>query len=168
MGHKDRHGIGMRNRRQAAVMFLATACYVGRIPVAPGTFGSLLAILPCYLMSDLPFTVTFGIILVFIGLAVWVAKAAEEILRVQDPGCIVIDEVAGMMVTLAGLPFDVLTVVSGFIVFRILDIIKPFPIRTAERHFSGGAGVVLDDVIAGVMANVLLRIIWTLFGPYIA
>ena len=158
----------MRNRRQAAVMFLATACYVGRIPVAPGTFGSLLAILPCYLMSDLPFTVTFGIILVFIGLAVWVAKAAEEILRVQDPGCIVIDEVAGMMVTLAGLPFDVLTVVSGFIVFRILDIIKPFPIRTAERHFSGGAGVVLDDVIAGVMANVLLRIIWTLFGPYIA
>jgi len=158
----------MRNRRQAAVMFLATACYVGRIPVAPGTFGSLLAILPCYLMSDLPFTVTFGIIFAFIGLAVWVAKAAEEILRVQDPGCIVIDEVAGMMVTLAGLPFDVLTVVSGFIVFRILDIIKPFPIRTAERHFSGGVGVVLDDVIAGVMANVLLRIIWTLFGPYIA
>ena len=168
MGHKDRHGIEMRNRRQSAVMFLATACYVGRIPVAPGTFGSLLAILPCYLMSDLPFTVTFGIILVFIGLAVWVATGAEEILKARDPGCIVIDEVAGMMVTLAGLPFDVLTVLSGFIVFRILDIVKPFPIRTAERHFSGGTGVVLDDVIAGVMANVLLRIIWTLFGPYIA
>ena len=73
-----------------------------------------------------------------------------------------------MMITLSGLPFDVLTVVSGFIVFRILDIIKPCPIRTAERHFSGGTGVVLDDVIAGVMANVLLRIIWTLLGPDIA
>ena len=168
MGHKDRHGIGMRNRRQAAVMFLATGCYVGRIPVAPGTFGSLLAILPCFLLSGLPLAVTFGIVLVFIGLAIWVAKVAERILKAQDPGCIVIDEIAGMMVTLAGLPFDVLTVLSGFIVFRILDIIKPFPIRTAERHFSGGTGVVLDDVIAGVMANVLLRIIWTLFGPYIA
>jgi phosphatidylglycerophosphatase A len=161
--HKDRHE--MRNWRQAAVMFLATGCYVGRIPVAPGTFGSLLALIPCFFLSGLPLTVTFGIILVFIGLAVWVATGAEEILKAQDPGCIVIDEVAGMMVTLAGLPFDVLTVVSGFIVFRILDIIKPFPIRTAERHFSGGTGVVLDDVIAGIMANVLLRAMWTLFGP---
>jgi phosphatidylglycerophosphatase A len=104
----------------------------------------------------------------FIGLAIWVAKAAEEILKAQDPGCIVIDEVAGMMVTLAGLPFDVLTVLSGFVVFRILDIIKPFPIRTAERHLSGGTGVVLDDVVAGLMANVLLRVIWTLFGPEVA
>jgi phosphatidylglycerophosphatase A len=112
----------------------------------------------------LPLAVTLGIILVFIGLAVWVATGAEEILKAQDPGCIVIDEVAGMMMTLAGLPFDVLTVVSGFIVFRILDIIKPFPIRTAERHFSGGTGVVLDDVIAGIMGNVLLRAMWTLFG----
>jgi phosphatidylglycerophosphatase A len=146
-------------------MFLATGCYVGRIPIAPGTFGSLLAILPCFLLSDLPLVVTVGIIFVFICFAVWVAKAAEEILKAQDPGCIVIDEMAGMMVTLAGLPFDVLTVVSGFFVFRILDIIKPFPIRTAERHFSGGTGVVLDDVIAGIVGNVLLRAMWTLFGP---
>lgn len=158
----------MRNWRQAAVMFLATGCYVGRIPVAPGTFGSLLAIIPCFLLSGLPLAVTFGIIIIFIGLAVWLADAAEKILKAQDPGCIVIDEVAGMMMTLAGLPFDVLTVVSGFIVFRILDIVKPFPIRTAERHFSGGTGVVLDDVIAGIMGNVLLRAMWMLFGPDIA
>ena len=158
----------MRNWRQAAVMFLATGCYVGRIPVAPGTFGSLLALIPCFFLSCLPLAVTLAIILFFIGLAAWVATGAEQILKAQDPGCIVIDEVAGMMVTLAGLPFDVLTVVSGFIVFRILDIIKPFPIRTAERHFSGGAGVVLDDVIAGIVGNVLLRAIWTLFGPDIA
>lgn len=151
-----------------AVMFLATGGYVGRIPVAPGTFGSLLALIPCFLLSDLPLAETFGIILAFIGLAVWVANAAEELLKAQDPGCIVIDEMAGMMVTLAGLPFDGLTVVSGFIVFRILDIIKPFPIRTAERYFSGGTGVVLDDVIAGIMGNVLLRIIWMLFDPGIA
>ena len=154
----------MRKWRQAAVMFLATGCYVGRVPVAPGTFGSLLALIPCFFLSGLPLTVAFGIILVFIVLAVWVAAGAEEILKAQDPGCIVIDEVAGMMMTLAGLPFDVLTVVSGFIVFRLLDIIKPVPIRTVERRFSGGAGVVLDDVIAGLMANVLLRAIWSLLG----
>ncbi len=149
-------------------MFLATGCYVGRIPVAPGTFGSLLALIPCFFLSGLPLAVNYGIILLFIGLAVWVATDAEEILKAQDPGCIVIDEVAGMMMTLAGLPFDVLTVVSGFIIFRILDIIKPFPIRTAERHISGGAGVVLDDVIAGVMANVLLRAVWAYFGLDVA
>jgi phosphatidylglycerophosphatase A len=149
-------------------MFLATGCYVGRIPIAPGTFGSLLALIPCFFLTGLPLVVTFGIILIFIGLAVWAANTAEEILKAQDPGCIVIDEMAGMLVTLAGLPFDVLTVMSGFIVFRILDIVKPFPIRTAERHFSGGTGVVLDDVIAGIMGNVLLRAIWTLFGPTVA
>jgi len=154
----------MRNWHQATVMFLATGCYVGRIPLAPGTFGSLLALIPCFFLSGLPLAVNYGLILLFIGLAVWVATGAEEILKAQDPGCIVIDEVAGMMMTLAGLPFDVLTVVSGFIIFRILDIIKPFPIRTAERHITGGAGVVLDDVIAGVMANVLLRAIWAYFG----
>ena len=158
----------MRNWRQAAVILLATGCYVGRVPVAPGTFGSLLALIPCFFLSGLPLAVAVGIILVFIGLAVWVATGAEKILRAQDPGCIVIDEVAGMMMTLVGLPFDVLTVVAGFIGFRILDIIKPFPIRTVERRFSGGAGVVLDDVIAGVMANVLLRAILTLFGPDVA
>lgn len=152
----------MRNWREATVMFLATGCYVGKIPFAPGTFGSLLALIPCFLLSDLPIALTIGIILVFIGLAVWVAKAAEEILSAQDPGCIVIDEMAGMMVTLAGLPFDGLTAASGFILFRILDIIKPFPIRNAERRFSGGIGVVLDDVIAGIIGNVLLRATWML------
>jgi phosphatidylglycerophosphatase A len=149
---------------RAAVMFLATGGCVGRIPVAPGTFGSLLAIIPCFLLSCLPSAAAFGIVVAFIGLAVWVAHAAEQMLKAQDPGCIVIDEMAGMMVTLAGLPFDGWTVASGFIVFRILDIVKPFPIRNVERHLSGGAGVVLDDVIAGIIANALLRIAWTVFG----
>ncbi len=153
---------------RAAVMFLATGGCVGRIPVAPGTFGSLLALIPCFLLSCLPSAAAFGIVVAFIGLAVGVAHAAEQMLKAQDPGCIVIDEMAGMMVTLAGLPFDGLTVASGFIVFRILDIVKPFPIRNVERHLSGGAGVVLDDVIAGIIGNALLRIAWTVFGSGIA
>ncbi len=145
-------------------MFLATGCFVGRIPVAPGTFGSLLALLPCFWLAGLPMPAASGIILAFIGLAVAVAHAAEKLLKAKDPGCIVIDEVAGMMVTLAGVPFNGVTAVAGFIVFRLLDILKPFPIRSAERHFSGGFGVVLDDVVAGIMGNLMLKIMWALFG----
>ena len=161
-GHEGRHLTG--NLRRTAVMFLATGCFVGRIPVAPGTFGSLLALLPCFFLAGLPLAAASGIILAFIGLAVAVAHAAEKMLKAQDPGCIVIDEVAGMMVTLAGLPFNAVTAAAGFIVFRILDILKPFPIRSAERHFSGGFGVVLDDVVAGIVGNLILRIMWRLFG----
>jgi phosphatidylglycerophosphatase A len=153
---------------RAVVMFLATGCYIGKLPVAPGTFGSLLAIPACFLVAGLPLAATSCIILAFIGMAVWVADAAETILKTQDPGCIVIDEVAGMMVTMAGIPANWMTVTAGFVIFRIIDIIKPFPIRTAERYVPGGAGVVLDDVIAGIMGNVLLRIVWKTLGPRFA
>jgi len=103
-------------------------------------------------------------VVVFAGCAVIVADAAEKLLNEKDPGSIVIDEIAGMMVTLAGLPFNGVTVVSGFIIFRILDITKPFPIRAIERRLNGGTGVVLDDLAAGVMGNILLRLILSLTG----
>ncbi len=96
--------------------------------------------------------------LLFILFAVYIADAAEKLLKRSDPGCIVIDEMAGMMVTLIGLPFNPITVVIGFIIFRILDILKPFPIRNLDRGIPGGMGVVADDVAAGIIANLLLRI----------
>lgn len=150
--------------RQIAVLFLATGCYIGKIPIAPGTFGSLFALLPCFLLSRLPWLAEMVIIVVFAGCAVIVADAAEKLLNEKDPGSIVIDEIAGMMVTLAGLPFNGVTVVSGFIIFRILDITKPFPIRAIERRLNGGTGVVMDDLAAGVMGNILLRLILSLTG----
>jgi phosphatidylglycerophosphatase A len=96
-------------------------------------------------------------ILFFIIFAVCIADAAEKILKQNDPGCIVIDEIAGMMVTLIGLPVSPITLVSGFIIFRILDILKPFPIRNIDKRIPGGLGVVADDVAAGIIANLLLR-----------
>ena len=93
----------------------------------------------------------------FIFFAVYIADAAEKILKQKDPSCIVIDEIAGMMVTLIGLPFNPFTVVIGFIIFRILDILKPFPIRNLDERIPGGLGVVADDVAAGIIANLLLR-----------
>jgi phosphatidylglycerophosphatase A len=80
-------------------------------------------------------------------------------LKKKDPGCIVIDEIAGIMVTFIGLPFNITTAVPGFLIFRLFDILKPFPIRYIERKLSGGAGVVLDDVAAGIYSNLSLRVV---------
>ena len=152
------------NVRRAAVLFLATGGHIGRRPAAPGTFGSLAALLPCFLLSRMPLWGAVIIIVGLIGLAVWAADAAEKLLGQKDPGRIVIDEIAGMVVTLAGLPFNLLTAATGFIIFRILDITKPFPIRLAERRLTGGVGVVADDIVAGVLGNILLRLILAFSG----
>ena len=90
------------------------------------------------------------------------AHVAENVLKKRDPGCIVIDEVAGQVVTLIGLPVNWISLAAGFVVFRGFDILKPFPIRTVERNISGGAGVVLDDVAAGILNNIVLRIVFHL------
>ncbi|MFC1857783.1 phosphatidylglycerophosphatase A [Thermodesulfobacteriota bacterium] len=152
------------NFRQKAVMFLATGCFIGKIPFAPGTFGSLEGLPLSFLLSKLNLSITILCIFAFILFAVWIANAAETILNKNDPGCIVIDEIAGMAVTLAGLPFNLFFTVTGFITFRVLDILKPFPIRYLEKRFSGGVGVVLDDVAAGIFANILLRALLFLIG----
>ena len=145
--------------RDTAVIFLATGCYLGRVPVAPGTFGSLLGLLICVVLSDIWLISAVLITIAFIGCSVWIADEAEKRLNQKDPGCIVIDEIAGMMVTLIGLPFNLFTAAAGFILFRLLDILKPFPIRLIERRLSGGVGVVADVVAAGILANIVLRIV---------
>ncbi len=143
--------------REDAVLFLATGFYIGNIPFAPGTFGSLIGLPLCFALAGISLTSAMLCTLFFIIFAVYIADAAEKILKQNDPGCIVIDEIAGMMVTLIGLPFNPITVVSGFIIFRILDILKPFPIRNLDKRIPGGLGVVADDVTAGIIANLLLR-----------
>ena len=151
------------NLREQSVMFLATGFWVGNIPFAPGTFGSLIGLLLCFFLSgiELPLAIVFAVLFIFFSIGI--AHAAEKIVRRKDPGCIVIDEIAGMLVSLIGLPFNLITVAVGFIVFRILDILKPFPIRTLDKRISGGAGVVADDVVAGIFANCLLRLFLYLF-----
>jgi phosphatidylglycerophosphatase A len=145
------------NFKKEAVVFLATGCSVGKIPFAPGTFGSIAGLPFCYLLSRINLPVTILFITAFIAFSVWISQRAEEILKSKDPGSIVIDEICGMMVTYLGLPFNAFISVSGLFAFRILDIVKPFPIRYLERKFSGGAGIVVDDVTAGVISNLALR-----------
>jgi phosphatidylglycerophosphatase A len=149
--------------RDRAVMFLASGGFVGNIPVAPGTFGSLLGIPLSYALAGMRLPLAILGALGLIGVAVWIAHLAETITRQKDPGKIVIDEIAGMVVTLIGIPFHPTSVLLGFLVFRALDIFKPFPIRSLERRISGGAGVVMDDVAAGIYGNILVRIILYVF-----
>jgi phosphatidylglycerophosphatase A len=145
--------------REKAAVFLATGFYVGNIPVAPGTFGSLIGLPLCYLLAKLQLTAAIIAALLLIGLAIWISNAAEKTLKRKDPGCIVVDEMAGMAVTLIGLPFNLTTVVTGFVLFRILDILKPFPIRVLDKRLSGGLGIVADDVAAGIFSNIIIRML---------
>jgi len=145
--------------RDTAVLFLATGFYIGNIPWAPGTFGSIIGLALCLILAGLNLPLAIGCTVLFIAMAVWIANDAEKLLKKKDPGCIVIDEIAGMAVTFVGLPFDLTTALIGFIIFRILDILKPFPIRTLDKRVSGGVGIVIDDVVAGIFANLLLRLI---------
>ena len=146
------------NLTNKAAVFLATGFYIGKIPLAPGTFGSLIGLPLCFLLAKIQLSAAIIAVLLIVALAIWISNVAERTLERKDPGCIVIDEIAGMVVTLIGLPFTLTTAVLGFILFRILDILKPFPIRILDKRLPGGLGIVADDVVAGIFANVLIRI----------
>ena len=146
--------------KNTIVMYLATGCKSGYSPIIPGTAGSLAALVPCWLLSLLPLPVSSMFLIAFIVLSIWVSELAENIVGRKDPGCIVIDEFAGMMITLLGIHFTWQSALAGFFIFRVLDILKPFPIRYLERTIPGGAGIVLDDVAAGVAAHILLRLLF--------
>jgi phosphatidylglycerophosphatase A len=113
-------------------------------------------------LSYMPAAAALPVVAAMTAGAIWVAGRSAALMGSKDPSAIVIDEVIGMIVTLLALPFTATTVVLGFILFRLLDIAKPFPIGWLDRRFSGGLGIVADDVAAGVVANMVLRVmlIW--------
>ncbi|MGD9078202.1 MAG: phosphatidylglycerophosphatase A [Desulfobacterales bacterium] len=150
--------------RERVVLFLATGFFIGHMPFAPGTFGTLIGLPICYLLSRFHIGLSVVGVIVFIGLSVAVASAAEKILNQKDPAQIVIDEIAGLLVTFVGIPFNLQIAVLGFIIFRVFDILKPVPIRSLETKIRGGSGVVVDDVVAGIYANLVLRLIIFMFG----
>jgi phosphatidylglycerophosphatase A len=141
-----------------AVMFLATGAHVGRIPFAPGTFGSLVGLPFVFLFSKASWPLASILTVLLILFSVRVAHRAEQQLKAKDPGCIVIDEIAGMCVSMLAIPLTLTTGIAGFFLFRIFDVIKPPPARQMETVFPGGWGVVMDDVVAGIMANIVLRV----------
>jgi phosphatidylglycerophosphatase A len=142
------------------IMALATGFYVGKIPKAPGTWGSLAALLPWLLVKDLPLSSYLLLLAALLVLGFFVAGAAEKLLDTPDAGCIVIDEFLGMFVTLTAAPAHPLAWLAGFVLFRIFDIAKPFPVSWFDRHIHGGLGIMLDDVAAGIYALLSLQLLW--------
>ncbi|MDL2321328.1 phosphatidylglycerophosphatase A [Desulfosarcina sp. OttesenSCG-928-B08] len=147
----------MYSLREKIILFLATGGLIGYAPKAPGTFGSLAALPLCLGLTVLPWkAAVFTIFALTLG-SVWISGAAASILDQSDPKSVVIDEICGMAIALAGLPLTPASAFFGFALFRFFDILKPFPIRWIDRNISGGWGIMLDDVLAGIFANILLR-----------
>ena len=149
-------------------LFVATCGYLGYAPIAPGTVGSVAGLIVLWAIrnSALPAVEIATIVLVLL-LGVWSATAAERHFGRIDPAPIVIDEVAGMLITLAFIPFTAGAAVCGFLIFRALDIIKPWPSRQFEA-LRGGLGVMADDAMAGVYANLVVRTVIVLAPGWIA
>ena len=139
----------------------ASVFYIGYSPVAPGTIGSFAALFLYYFLKGNPYLMAAGIFSCFI-LGLLTAGRAECFIGGKDSGEIVIDEFTGMLVSLFLLPPTMGYVVSAFILFRFFDIIKPRPIKSIE-NFDGSLGIMLDDVVAGVYANVILQVVYRLF-----
>jgi phosphatidylglycerophosphatase A len=140
------------------VLALATWGGVGFLPLMPGTWGALAALPLWYHLAQTgPWVYGLGVAALII-LGLWVAGPAQEMLGRTDHPAIVVDEVVGLLITLAGVPPTWQAVVLGFVIFRALDILKPFPIRWFGAGGKGGLEVMADDIAAGVIGRVVLEI----------
>ena len=138
-------------------VFIATFGYVGYFPVAPGTAGSLAALLLYAVVrwAGTPAVELVTMIAVLVT-GIWAAGGTERALDRKDPGPVVIDEVLGMLMTLAFMPLSWGGIAAGFVLFRIFDVIKPFPAGRLE-HLPGGLGIMADDAMAGVYGQIVMR-----------
>jgi phosphatidylglycerophosphatase A len=150
---------GWKNR---LILLAATGFGLGYSPKAPGTLGTLAALPFIWAAASLPHWAGTFFLVCFLLAAVFVADEAEKILGRKDPGVIVIDEMAGYWVTMCLVPVTFVTLLAGFAAFRCFDIFKIPPVRYFEKNFSGGAGVVLDDIMAGVLAALTVKCLYIL------
>ena len=148
-------------------VFLATAGYCGYFPIAPGTVGSAAGLLVYLIVwwAGSPI-VEIALIAVTFAAGTWAATHAERFFGGIDPGPVVIDEVLGMLVTLALIPVGWSAALTGFVLFRIFDVIKPYPADRLEK-FHGGFGIMADDAMAGIYANLSLRALMWLLPEWI-
>jgi len=139
--------------RTRLALVLATFFGTGYVPIAPGTAGTAAAIPLWFLLRDARWELQALAALAAIGAGTWAAQLAGRHYGVVDSGHIVVDEVAGLLVTTLGVPFRWETVLAAFLLFRVFDIVKPWPARYFDREVHNGFGVVMDDVAAGAYAR---------------
>ena len=131
----------------------------GLVPVAPGTAGTAVGAGWYLLLERLPITWYLGIVTFLFCLGIGLTGAASRQLGVHDHPAIVWDEIVGFLITMAGVPWNPGSFILGFVLFRILDITKPWPIQYIDRRVEGGLGIMLDDLLAGIYAWALLQFI---------
>ena len=140
--------------------WIASGFGVGLAPRAAGTFGSLAALLPWWLwLRHLPLTHYLGIVAVAFALGVWASQWVIRRTRIEDPGVVVFDEFVGQWLALLLAPAGWPWIVAGFVLFRLFDIWKPWPVRWADRELHGGFGAMADDALAGLLAFVVLQLL---------
>ncbi|MDP2980856.1 MAG: phosphatidylglycerophosphatase A [Candidatus Omnitrophota bacterium] len=137
---------------------IASVFYIGYLPVAPGTLGSLAALALYYFICNNTIIMS-AVILIVITLGFMTAGKVEKLFGEKDPGEIIIDEFGGMLISLYRIPPTMGYVVTGFLLFRFFDIVKPRPIRNLEK-LKGSLGIMSDDLIAGVYANMALQVVY--------
>lgn len=142
--------------------FVATVGFVGRFPVAPGTAGSVAGIFAYGLVRfiDVP-GLEAAAIVVTLALGVWSGTIVERFMGGKDPGPVVIDEVLGILITLAFLDVNVAGAIAGFMLFRLFDVIKPYPAARLE-NLPGGFGIMMDDAMAAVYSHAAMRLLVTM------
>ncbi|OUS23284.1 phosphatidylglycerophosphatase A [Thalassotalea sp. 42_200_T64] len=142
------------------VHFLALGFGSGLSPKAPGTMGTLAAIPLFLLCAQLPFYAFIAITILISIVGIWICDKASKDAGVHDHGAIVWDEIAGFFITMIAIPVSWQSIIVGFILFRIFDILKPWPISIADKQVTGGFGIMLDDIIAGILACALMHLIF--------
>ena len=147
--------------RRRLGLFIATCGYLGYAPVAPGTFGSAAGLLVFLAVrSTGSVAVELAAIVVLFAIGIWSGTEAEHHFGGIDPGPVVLDEVVGMLITLALLPVSLGGAIAGFFVFRVLDVFKPWPAGRFER-LPGGLGVMADDGMAAIYGNLVMQaLLW--------
>lgn len=141
------------------IHFLAIGFGSGLMPKAPGTFGTLAAI-PVYLMLiQFDLWVFIGVTCLVSILGIYICNYTSKALGVHDHSGIVIDEIAGYLITMIAVPFDWKWIIAGFILFRFFDILKPWPISWLDKKVGGGFGIMIDDVLAGLFSLLCLHLI---------
>jgi len=142
------------------IAFVGSGAYLGYSPLVPGTVGTLGGI-PVFLWVFSRFSPGLYLLslVAFFFMAVWVAGHAEVLFKAKDSRKIVIDEIVGFLCTMFLITPGVGYLAAGFVLFRLMDVVKPYPANVINRDMRGGFGVVLDDVVAGVYANIILQFV---------
>ena len=143
--------------RRDVAFWIATGLGSGLARKAPGTVGSLAALLPWLGLRELPWTLYLLALLLSFALGVWAAQKVNDRIAAEDPGLVVIDEWVGLWLSLFLLPAGWIWVFVGFAAFRLFDILKPWPVGWADRQLKGGFGTMVDDALAGLMALLLVQ-----------